>query len=90
MQGKEKELESILKALANRRRLRMLNFLNKKGEASVSDIAEHINLSLKSTSRHLRVLFSVGVIDREQRNLEVFYSLSSPTHPFVRYIITTL
>jgi len=45
--------EKVLKALANRRRLAILVFLKKNREGSVSRIAGAINLSFKSTSRHL-------------------------------------
>ncbi|MBI2086565.1 MAG: winged helix-turn-helix transcriptional regulator [Candidatus Zambryskibacteria bacterium] len=74
---KEKELERILKALANKRRLAIISFLRKKKEANVGDIAEVIRLSIKSTSRHLTILFGADLLDREQRNTEVFYSLTS-------------
>src|SRR3990167_5169 len=76
---KDKELESNLKALANRRRLAIVRFIKKKNETSVGDIAEEIKLSLKSTSRHLAVLFSAGILDREQRSLQ---GLSTLTQDF--------
>ncbi len=55
MAATERELEKQLKALANRRRLAILKYLKSKREASVGDIAEEINLSFKSTSKHLAV-----------------------------------
>lgn len=73
---KEKELERILKALANRRRLMIISFLRKEKEGNVSSIAEAIHLSVKSTSRHLAVLSGVDLLDREQRSSEVFYKVS--------------
>ncbi len=42
-----KELERTLKALANRRRLAIIQHLKKNREAKVSDIAEAIKLSVK-------------------------------------------
>lgn len=74
---KEKELERILKALANKRRLAIISFLKKKKEANVGDIAEAIRLSIKSTSRHLTVLSGADLLDREQRSSEVFYRLNN-------------
>jgi DNA-binding transcriptional ArsR family regulator len=87
---KEKELETSLKALANRRRLAILRFIKKSKEASVGDIADEIRLSLKSTSRHLAVLFSSGILEREQRSLQVFYRLAPDIPEPVRRIIYTL
>lgn len=74
---KEKELERLLKALANKRRLAVINFLKKEKEANVGEIAGQIHLSFKSTSRHLSVLASVDILEKEQRSSEVFYRLNS-------------
>lgn len=68
-----KELERFLKALANKRRLAILAYLKKNGEANVTEIADVIKLSVKSTSRHLAVLFSVNLVDRRQQSLAVYY-----------------
>lgn len=75
-----KDLERILKALANKRRLAILAYLKKHKEASVGDIAGGIRLSLKATSKHLAILSAVDVLDREQRRLQMFYRLS-PSQP---------
>lgn len=72
-----KDLEKILKALANKRRLAILQYLKKNKEAYVGDIAEKINLSLKATSKHLAVLLAIDIVDREQRSLQMFYRLAS-------------
>jgi len=72
---KERELERVLKALANKRRLAIISFLRKRQEANVGDIAEAIYLSVKSTSRHLAVLSGADILDREQRSSEVFYKI---------------
>lgn len=74
---KEKELERVLKALANKRRLAIISFLRKRKEANVGEIAEAIHLSIKSTSRHLTVLSGADILDREQRSSEVFYKVSA-------------
>lgn len=71
-----KELEKQYKALANRRRLAILKFLKTHSRATVGDIAAEIKLTLKATSKHLRVLAAVDFVDREQKSLNVFYFLS--------------
>lgn len=85
-----KELERILKALANKRRLTVLKYLKVKKEASVGDIADTINLSLKSTSRHLGVLTAVDILEKEQRSLQVFYRLSPDQKSIVKHLLTIL
>jgi len=85
-----KELEKSLKALANRRRLAILKHLKKSKEASVGDIASEIHLSFKSTSRHLAVLASADIIEKDQRSLRVFYRISSSLPTPARQILTIL
>jgi DNA-binding transcriptional ArsR family regulator len=85
-----RELERILKALANKRRLAIVACLKEKGEASVGDIAEHIKLSFKATSKHLGVLYAAYVVEREQRSLQMIYKLSSTPHPLTKYISNSL
>lgn len=63
-----KELERQYKALANRRRLAILKFLMTHRQATVGEIAKEIKLTLKATSKHLRVLASADFVDREQKN----------------------
>lgn len=78
-----KKLERVHKAVANRRRLAILAHLKKEKEASVGKIAEHIKLSFKATSRHLYIMFSADMVEKNQRRTEVFYSLAKPVHPIV-------
>jgi DNA-binding transcriptional ArsR family regulator len=83
----EKELEKELKALANRRRLAIIRYLKKCHRASVSDIAEEIKLSFKSTSRHLGILAAVDVVQRDQQSLNVFYSLNPILRTATKHIV---
>jgi len=85
-----KELEKLLKALANKRRLAILRYLKKNGEANVTEIADVIKLSVKSTSRHLAVLFSADFVDRRQQSLEVYYWCTPSLPPPVKGVIGIL
>ena len=85
-----KDLEKSLKALANRRRLAILKYLKENREASVTEIAGAIKLSLKATSKHLGILAAVDIVERDQRSLSMFYHLSSEQKPVVKYIISLL
>jgi len=79
-------LEKLLKALSNKRRLGILRFLKKKKEANVNDISEDIKLSFKSTSKHLAILYAANIVEKEQRSLEMYYRLSPELHHIVKYI----
>ena len=46
---KEKEIERILKALANRRRLAIVRYLRRTREATVGDIANEISVAVRCT-----------------------------------------
>ena len=76
------ELEKILKALANKRRLMILKFLRRR-RASVGDVADAIKLSFKATSRHLTVLTAVDILEKEQEGLVVWHQLRGERHPLV-------
>ncbi len=87
---KEREIEQVLKALANRRRLAIVKFLKKKGENTVGDIAGEIKLSFTATSKHLGVLYAANIVEKEQRSLQMFYKLSSQLHHIAKYISNSL
>ncbi|MBP9686643.1 MAG: helix-turn-helix transcriptional regulator [Candidatus Doudnabacteria bacterium] len=85
-----KELEKQLKALANTRRLSILRNLKQKELLSVSALAGLLHLSIRSTSRHLGVLRAAGIVRFEQRDLLVFYFLSSEMSPPAKFILSQL
>jgi len=87
---KEQELEKQLKVLANRRRLAILKYLKAHREAPVAEIAEEINLSFKSTSKHLTILAAADIIEREQRSLQMFYRLTGDYKAAVEHVINLL
>ena len=87
---KDKNIEKVMKALANRRRLAILKYLNKFGKARVGDISREIRLSFKATSKHLGVLKIADLVHFEQISLSVFYSLHRPIHPILKTTLILL
>lgn len=87
---KEKEMERSLKGLANKRRLAIIRFIKKEKEAPVGDIAEEIKLSFNATSKHLGILASANILEKEQRGLQMFYKISDDLPEVVRRIISIL
>ncbi len=87
---KEKEMERLLKALANKRRLEIVKYLKNKKEATVTDIASGIKLSFKATSKHLGLLYSADLVEKEQRSLQMYYRLQPSLTPVAKYISNSL
>ena len=87
---KEAELERQIKVVANRRRLAILNTLRKREEANVTEIAVAIKLSFTSTSKYLTMLERAGFIEKEQRSLNVYYSLAPDAPKLLSFLFGQL
>jgi DNA-binding transcriptional ArsR family regulator len=85
-----RELEQQLKALANRRRLLILKILKPQRHLSVGEIAREIKLSFKATSKHLVILYTANLVEKEQESLTVRYFLRSQIAKGIRHIIEVL
>lgn len=69
---------SLLKAMANENRLRVLAILHDKGEMSVTELQEFLgSLSQSALSQHLAVLRSTGMVKTRRESQTIWYSLSS-------------
>lgn len=79
-----------MKALANARRLSIIKYLKKTREATVGDIAEEIKLSFKATSKHLGILYAVGVLEKDQRSLTIYYRLAKLQRSPTKQVIAAL
>jgi|SRR3989344_3281550 len=85
-----KQFEKILKALANKRRLAIVQFLKSNPSRSVGEIAQKIKLSFKATSKHLHILSAADILDPEKRSLQIYYSLSAQCPALAKQIISKL
>ena len=85
-----KNLDKILKAFANKRRLAIIKYLKNAKQASVGDIAEEIHLSFRSTSKHLGILFAADIVDKEQKGSYLLYRISDQQNQPNRTIISLL
>ena len=84
------DLERVLKAAANRRRLALLQRMAHGDTLNVSELSRHIGLSYRATSQHLRILDRAGLLTREQTRLEVFYGLRKNLPLVVRAVLREL
>lgn len=71
------ELEAVLKALADRHRLRIVNLLLRAGGEAVCvcEVQPLLGLSQGTVSHHLKQLVEVGLIARETRGTYSYFSL---------------
>jgi ArsR family transcriptional regulator len=82
------ELEAILKALADRHRLRIVNLLLRAdGEAvCVCEIQPLLGLSQGTVSHHLKQLVGAGLVERESRGTYSYFSLAPGALDSVREV----
>jgi ArsR family transcriptional regulator len=71
------ELEAVLKALADRHRLRIVNLLLRAGgePVCVCEAQNLLGLSQATVSHHLKQLVDAGVAERETRGTYSYFSL---------------
>ncbi len=69
------QLARIGKAVANGRRLELLEFLA-QGERTVESLARVAKLSVANTSQHLQTLRQAGLVETRKEGQKVHYSLS--------------
>jgi len=68
------QLSAVLKALSDPVRLRLMSMIASNiGEACYCDLNNRFDLTQPTISHHLKVLYDVGLIDREKRGVWVYY-----------------
>jgi len=72
----KKEVVHLFKALSNPKRLAIIELLLRKKELPLEKISQKIRLSYKSTSKHLLLLESRGIVIRKQKSLRAFYGIN--------------
>jgi DNA-binding transcriptional ArsR family regulator len=74
---KYKDLEIILKGLANKKRLMILDFLSRTSENDTGTIADYLNTDYKIVIPHLEKLLKAGLITKRREGLIVHYQISN-------------
>jgi ArsR family transcriptional regulator len=71
------ELETVLKAVADRHRLRIVNLLLRAGgePVCVCEVQPLLGLSQGTVSHHLKLLVEAGIVARETRGTYSYFSL---------------
>lgn len=69
---------NIMKSLANKYRLKIVDTLGENLKMCVSDLEKELDLNQSSVSKHLNILKNAGVVKAEKEGLKVYYSLRTP------------
>ena len=85
------ELEAVLKALADRHRLKIVNLLLRAGgePVCVCEVRPALGLSQGTVSYHLKQLVEAGVIERKRRGTYSYFSLVPGALDSVREVFST-
>ncbi len=79
-------METVLRALADQTRLRILGLLM-AGETCVCDIHASLRVPQPTASRHLAYLRRAGLVDTRREGLWVYYRLASPADALLRSLL---
>ena len=71
------ELAALLKAVADPARLQLLSIIRAASDCSycVGDLVEAVGLAQPTVSHHLKVLTEAGLLRRERRGTQVWFTL---------------
>lgn len=84
------ELERVMKALANRRRIATIRLIKRNKEMTVGDVSSGLKISFKATSKHLSVLATADILEKEQRSIQMFFRLAPDMPESARRIVALL
>lgn len=60
-------------------RLRLLNLIHARGEASVSELVSEVGGTQANVSKHLGVLLGERMVSRRREGSHAFYAIADPT-----------
>ena len=76
-QRKLNQATEIVHALSHPLRLRIIDELMMRGEASVSDLQDSLDLEASVVSNHLRVMRQAGIVDTERQGKFIRFTVDS-------------
>jgi DNA-binding transcriptional ArsR family regulator len=69
-------MAAVLRLLAHRHRLKMIELLELRGDAPVFELAAHAGLTPAATSQHLNQMRRVGLVKATRHGKEVRYAIA--------------
>lgn len=77
----------LFKGFGNVNRLKILEVLSDRKEASVTELCGLLGISFKNTSRNLSILSNLGLVEYRGKEGRVFYSLSADLDKDARVLL---
>ena len=71
-----KRYERVFKGVANKNRLRILDYISKNDETFVWVISQNLDIDFRNTSQHLARLEKAGLIEKHNVIRSVYHSLT--------------
>lgn len=71
------QASEVLKAISHPLRLQILSLLCSKGQQSVGDLQEQMNIAQAVVSQHLKIMRVKGVLLTAKEGTQVFYRIAS-------------
>ncbi len=74
---KESLYKLFFKAIGNKTRFKIVELLRKKGDKTVSQLQEELNLEQTLTSHSLKCLLNCGFVNQKREGKNIIYSLDN-------------
>lgn len=69
---------NLMRALAHPLRLKILEYIDQKGETNVNKIYHELQIEQSITSQHLKILRLAGVVLGRREGKKVYYTINYP------------
>lgn len=67
---------NLMRALAHPLRLKILEYIDQRGETNVNKIYHELMIEQSITSQHLKILRLAGVVDGRREGKKVYYTVN--------------
>ena len=86
MKKNNRELERIIKGIANHRRLQILDLLGKEPELSVQEISNKLKSEFKNISAHINKMAVSGLLMKRSDSKSVRHKLTSRGNIILKFV----
>lgn len=81
-------LERIVRGFSNHRRIEIMELLRRKPELSVIEVAEELNINMKTASEHIRRLAIAGMLLKRSSGNAVRHKLTVRGFSILKFLRT--
>ena len=81
-----RQLERLVRAFANHRRIQILELLKSEPELSLADIAEKLRINIKTASVHLQRLAIAGLILKRNEGSNVRHKITDRAQNILKFL----